>query len=283
MPRLSSEKNSDVGDSPVGILFVISLSFFPPRNNQYPEVGIIFPVHDFITWLCVCSCAVRRMRRGLGFISLALPPLCSIHLFLPTVLLAPPGPSMEKEAGKAEGARALSAFFLLPWLCPLRACSALSDSTSCLFSSFLLAGAVLNPFSFYFWSWRLIEAQFFSALIWEQVRGCFWKPEREMQVNYFQVRKRSWGKKRQSCMSWRIWYFRISDMNYLQWACLLFKCTAQAFAARLIVISYKINFLNKILVCNVSFYGLYIIEVFIFLFKLSIAKFIVERPSPPLV
>lgn len=63
---------------------------------------------------------------------------------------------------------------------------------------------------------------------------------------------------------------------------MLFKCSAKVFAIRLIIIFCKVNLPNKILfillnISNVSFYELYIIEIFTFLFKLSKVKFTVNR------
>ena len=56
----------------------------------------------------------------------------------------------------------------------------------------------------------------------------------------------------------------------------------KAFAIRVIAIFYTINLLNKILfnlldTGNISFYGLYATEIFVFLLHTFIAKFAVNR------
>ena len=61
----------------------------------------------------------------------------------------------------------------------------------------------------------------------------------------------------------------------------------KAFAIRLIVICYKINLLNKLhlsssIISTVSFYGLYIMEIYTFLFKSSIAKLTVKKKKKSL-
>lgn len=173
------------------------------------------------THICVrVATAAHGIMLWVRSSSPTLPPLCCIHLFLPTLALSPPGLHGKVRQGKL---KATWPFLLPPF------CLALSFSDSvpslkalrCLtllpvsFSSFTLAAWVLNHFNFSFWSWRLIQVPFFSALIWGRVRWCDWRPGREIQYNYFQVEKPSRGKKGQNCVSWRIWYFVMSDGNYL--------------------------------------------------------------------
>ena len=68
-------------------------------------------------------------------------------------------------------------------------------------AAFVLAAPVLNHFNFSLWPWRWIQVPFFSPLTWKQLRWCDWVPGREMQFNYFQVGKPSWGKKdRAGCL-----------------------------------------------------------------------------------
>lgn len=68
-------------------------------------------------------------------------------------------------------------------------------------AAFALAAPVRNHFNFSLWPWRGIQVPFFSPLTWKELRWCDWIPGREMQFNYFQVGKPSWGKRdRAGCL-----------------------------------------------------------------------------------